>query len=57
MKAVVMAGGEGSRSRPITANHPKPLVPVANRPIMEPILLLPKAQGITQVIATVYSDL
>lgn len=57
MKAVVMAGGEGSRLRPITANHPKPLVPVANRPIMEHILLLLKAQGITQVIATVYSDL
>ncbi|MCX7687006.1 MAG: mannose-1-phosphate guanyltransferase [Fimbriimonadales bacterium] len=54
MKAVVMAGGEGSRLRPITANHPKPLVPVVNRPIMEHILLLLKAQGITQVVATVY---
>ncbi len=54
MKAVVMAGGEGSRLRPITANHPKPLVPVVNRPIMEHILLLLKAQGITQIVATVY---
>lgn len=54
MKAVVMAGGEGSRLRPITANRPKPLAPVVNRPIMEHILLLLKAQGITEVVATVY---
>ncbi len=54
MKAVVMAGGEGTRLRPITANRPKPLVPVVNRPIMEHILLLLKAQGITQVVATLY---
>ena len=54
MKAVVMAGGEGSRLRPITANRPKPLAPVANRPIMEHILLLLKEQGIEQVVATVY---
>ena len=45
MKAVVMAGGEGSRLRPITANRPKPLAPVVNRPIMEHILLLLKQQG------------
>ncbi|MCS6919812.1 MAG: mannose-1-phosphate guanyltransferase [Fimbriimonadales bacterium] len=54
MKAVVMAGGEGSRLRPITANRPKPLAPVVNRPIMEHILLLLKAQGIMEVVATVY---
>ncbi|MCS7064946.1 MAG: NDP-sugar synthase, partial [Fimbriimonadales bacterium] len=54
MKAVVMAGGEGSRLRPITANHPKPLVPVCNRPIMEHILLLLRAQGIMQVVATLH---
>ena len=54
MKAVVMAGGEGSRLRPITANRPKPLVPVCNRPIMEHILLLLRAQGITQVVATLH---
>lgn len=54
MKAVVMAGGEGSRLRPITANRPKPLAPIANRPIMEHILLLLKAQGIHEVVVTVY---
>ena len=30
MKAVVMAGGEGTRLRPMTANMPKPLLPIAN---------------------------
>jgi mannose-1-phosphate guanylyltransferase/phosphomannomutase len=54
MRAVVMAGGEGSRLRPITANRPKPLVPVCNRPIMEHILLLLRAQGITEVVATLH---
>ncbi len=49
-----MAGGEGSRLRPITANRPKPLVPVCNRPIMEHILLLLRAQGITAVVATLH---
>ena len=38
MRAVVMAGGEGSRLRPMTANLPKPLLPVANRPVMEHVL-------------------
>ncbi|MCC7102978.1 MAG: NTP transferase domain-containing protein [Fimbriimonadaceae bacterium] len=54
MKAVVMAGGEGSRLRPITANRPKPLVPVANRPIMEHIIELLKRHGISEVVATLY---
>src|SRR6266571_4485418 len=35
VKALVMAGGEGTRLRPMTANQPKPLLPVANKPIME----------------------
>ena len=29
-----MAGGEGTRLRPMTANQPKPMLPVVNRPIM-----------------------
>ena len=40
MKAVVMAGGEGTRLRPMTANQPKPMLPVVNRPIMEHVLRL-----------------
>lgn len=54
MKAVVMAGGEGSRLRPITSNRPKPLVPICNVPIMEHILTLLKRHGMTQVVSTLH---
>jgi mannose-1-phosphate guanylyltransferase / phosphomannomutase len=54
IKAVVMAGGEGSRLRPVTINRPKPLVPVCNQPIMEHILTLLKRHGITEVVTTLY---
>ena len=53
MKAVVMAGGEGTRLRPLTSSRPKPMVPVAGRPVMEHILNLLRDHGITQVIVTV----
>ncbi len=53
MKAVVMAGGEGSRLRPLTVRRPKPMVPIVNRPVMEHILLLLKRHGITEVVLTV----
>ena len=53
LQAVVMAGGEGSRLRPLTSNAPKPMLPVANRPLMEHILVLLKEHGITDVVATV----
>src|SRR5579862_2904501 len=49
-----MAGGEGSRLRPVTTNRPKPLVPVCNQPIMEHILTLLKRHGITEVVATLH---
>ncbi len=53
MKAVVMAGGEGSRLRPLTIRRPKPMVPIAGKPVMEHILHLLKRHGITEVIVTV----
>ncbi|TNY36348.1 mannose-1-phosphate guanyltransferase [Thermomonospora catenispora] len=53
MKAVVMAGGEGTRLRPMTANQPKPLLPVINRPIMEHVLRLLKRHGLTETVVTV----
>src|SRR2546430_1738123 len=53
MKAVVMAGGEGSRLRPLTSNMPKPLVPVAGRPIMEHILPHLRRHQLRDVVATV----
>ncbi len=52
MKAVVMAGGEGSRLRPLTVGRPKPMVPIVSRPVMEHILLLLKKHGITEVVVT-----
>jgi mannose-1-phosphate guanylyltransferase/phosphomannomutase len=54
MKAVVMAGGEGSRLRPVTANRPKPMVPICNQPIMEHIVTLLKRHGVKDVVATLY---
>ena len=53
MKAVVMAGGEGSRLRPLTIRRPKPMVPIVGKPVMEHILNLLKRHGITEVVVTV----
>ncbi len=48
-----MAGGEGTRLRPMTANQPKPLLPVANKPIMEHVLRLLKRHGFSETVVTV----
>ncbi len=48
-----MAGGEGTRLRPMTANQPKPMLPVANRPIMEHVLRLLRRHGLTETVVTV----
>lgn len=53
MRAVVMAGGEGSRLRPMTANQPKPLLPVVNKPIMEHVLRLLRRHGFDETVVTV----
>jgi mannose-1-phosphate guanylyltransferase/phosphomannomutase len=53
MKAVVMAGGEGTRLRPLTSNQPKPMVPVVGKPCMEHILELLREHGLDEVIVTV----
>ncbi len=52
MKAVVMAGGAGSRLRPLTVNRPKPMVPIVNQPVIAHILDLVKRHGITDVVIT-----
>ena len=52
MKAVIMAGGEGTRLRPLTSTRPKPMVPIVNQPVMEHILGLVKHHGMTEVVAT-----
>jgi mannose-1-phosphate guanylyltransferase/phosphomannomutase len=53
VKAVVMAGGEGTRLRPLTSNQPKPMVPIVGKPCMEHILELLRAHGFEDVIVTV----
>ena len=47
-----MAGGEGTRLRPLTSNQPKPMVPIAGKPCMEHILELVRRHGITTGVAT-----
>ncbi|MHB9095408.1 MAG: sugar phosphate nucleotidyltransferase, partial [Eubacteriales bacterium] len=52
MKAVIMAGGKGSRLRPLTCNKPKPMVPVLNKPVMEYAVELLKRHNITDIAVT-----
>lgn len=54
MRAVLMAGGSGTRLRPLTCDLPKPMVPILNRPIAEHIINLLKKHRITEVIATLH---
>ncbi|MBN1401747.1 MAG: NTP transferase domain-containing protein [Anaerolineae bacterium] len=54
MKAVVMAGGAGSRLRPLTVDRPKPMVPMVNKPVILHILDLLKRHGITDVVITLH---
>jgi mannose-1-phosphate guanylyltransferase/phosphomannomutase len=53
MRAVVMAGGEGTRLRPLTSNQPKPMVPIVGKPCMEHILELLREHGFEDVVITV----
>jgi mannose-1-phosphate guanylyltransferase/phosphomannomutase len=53
VKAVIMAGGEGTRLRPLTSNAPKPLLPLVNRPMMEHIVDLLKDHGFDDIVVTV----
>ncbi len=48
-----MAGGEGTRLRPLTSNAPKPMLPVANRPMMEHIIGLLRQHGFDEIVVTV----
>src|SRR3954451_9942049 len=52
MKAVGMAGGEGTRLRPLTSNQPKPMVPIVGKPCMEHILELLKLHGMEEIVVT-----
>lgn len=54
LKAMVLAAGVGSRLDPLTRLTPKPLVPLANRPVMEHILSLLKRHNITEIVSNVH---
>lgn len=52
MKAVIMAGGQGTRLRPLTSNLPKPMIPIVNVPCMEHIVRLLEEHGLTDIVVT-----
>jgi mannose-1-phosphate guanylyltransferase/phosphomannomutase len=54
MKAVILAGGFGTRLRPLTINLPKPMVPFANRPMMLHIIRLLKKHGFDDLVVILY---
>ncbi len=54
MKAVVMAGGFGTRIQPLTSSMPKPMIPVMNKPMMEYIIDSLKAAGIVEIVILLY---
>jgi len=54
MKAVVMAGGFGTRIQPLTNSIPKPMLPILNRPMMEYIIKKLKDVGITDIVVLLY---
>jgi mannose-1-phosphate guanylyltransferase / phosphomannomutase len=54
MKAVIMAGGSGTRLRPLTSHLPKPMVPVANKPMSEHIVELLKKHDFKDIIFTLH---
>jgi mannose-1-phosphate guanylyltransferase/phosphomannomutase len=54
MNAVIMAGGFGTRLRPLTHNIPKPMIPMANKPMMEHIVDLLREHGITDVVTLLH---
>ncbi len=53
MKGVILAGGKGTRLRPLTCNLPKPMLPLLNKPVMEYSLELLKQHGIEEIAVTV----
>ena len=50
MKAVVLTAGESTRLRPLTATRPKVMLPIANRPVLEHVLLALRGGGVREVV-------
>ena len=53
MKAIILAGGLGTRLRPLTNNTPKPMLPIGEKPILEHLVNWTKKGGIKSVILCV----
>ena len=53
MKAIILAGGLGTRLRPLTENTPKPLLPIKDRPIIEHAIVNFKKHGIEEIILSI----
>jgi len=54
LKAIIMAGGFGTRLRPLTINIPKPMVPIANLPMMEHVVNLLKKHGFDEIVSLIF---
>src|SRR3979490_1572984 len=55
MKAVILAGGQGTRIRPLSETTPKPMIPIVNKPVMEFLVELLRRHGFDQImISTSY---
>ena len=53
MQAIILAAGEGSRMRPLTARRPKVMLPVAGRPFLEHIILRARTAGADRIVLVV----
>ena len=53
MKAIILAGGDGTRLKAVTGPLPKPMVPLLGRPLMEYTLMLLRQHGFTELCAAV----
>ncbi len=54
MKAMILAAGEGRRLRPLTDHTPKPMLPIAGRPLLEHVIINLRACGITEMAINLY---
>ena len=52
LRAVILAGGKGTRLHPFTVSFPKPLVPLGDRPVLEVLLQRLARYGVTDVTLT-----
>jgi len=53
MEAIILAGGKGTRLYPLTKTVPKPMVPVADKPFLEHLMLMIIKEGVTHIILSI----